>query len=218
MQLLQLQQPATPDVERLIRLRMSDFLASSMLPRLQPMLQLQGPCKIAVTQPAPDLPLAEFERGELDLLLASRVALPPGLLTRTLYQERFVVLLNRCHTALKNWGLQAYLDADHMLISPRGGSFVGAVDEALTDLGHRRRVTLSVAVASAIPQVLRDTPLMSAVPETFAKQVAFAWELEIRELPFSVASYSVQMIWHASTSKSRQHQALRAAVVACTRG
>lgn len=216
-QLMQLQQTTTPDVERLIRLRMPDFLAASILPRLQPMLQHQGPCRIAVTQPVPDLPLAEFERGELDLLIASRVPLPPGLLTRTLYQERFVVLLSRRHAALKNWGLPAYLEAQHVLISPRGGSFTGAIDEALATLGHRRRVVLSMAAASSIPQVLRDAALMAAVPETFAKQIAPAWELEIRELPFAVASYSVQMIWHASTSKSRQHQALRSAVIACTK-
>lgn len=216
-QLLQVQQAHTPAIERLVRLRMPDFLAASLLPRLQPLLQLQGPCNIAVTQPVPDLPLAEFERGELDVLIASRVPLPPGLLTRTLYQERFVCLLNRRHTALKDWGLQTYLDAGHVLISPRGGSFVGAVDEALHKLGERRKVCLSMAAASSIPQVLSDTPLIAAVPETFARQVAPAWGLEIREIPFSVSGYAVQMIWHASTSKSRLHQALRSAIVECTK-
>lgn len=216
-QLMQLQQRATPDVERLIRLRMPDFLVASILPRLHPALQQQGPCRIAVMQPVTDLPLTELERGELDLLIASRVPLPPGLLTRTLYQERFVVLLSRRHAALKNWGLPAYLDAQHALISPRGGSFTGAIDEALSALGHRRRVTLSMATASSLLQVLRDAALMAAVPETFAKQVATAWDLEIRELPFAVARYPVQMIWHPSTSKSNHHQALRAAVVACTK-
>jgi len=216
-QLLQVQHTSTPEVERLVRLRMPDFLASSILPKLQPLLQRHGPCRISVTQPVPDLPLAEFERGELDLLFASRVPLPPGLLTRTLYQERFVVLLARKHLALRSWGLKAYLDADHLLISPRGGSFYGAVDEALGKLGHKRRVVLSAATASSIPPILRDTTIIAAVPETFARQVASPWELEIRELPFPVASYAVQMIWHASTSKSKTHQALRSATIACTK-
>jgi len=216
-QLLQVQQANTPEVERLIRMRMPDFLAASLLPSLQPLLQLHGPCKIAVTQPVPDLPLAEFERGELDVLIASRVPLPPGLLTRTLYQERFVCLLNNRHPALREWEMTAYLEAGHVLISPRGGSFVGAVDEALSKLGHRRKVRLSMAAASSIPSVLRDTPLIAAVPETFARQVAPAWDLEVRELPFTVPGYAVQMIWHASTSKSKLHQSLRAAIVTCTR-
>lgn len=215
--LMQVQQAATPEVERLVRLRMPDFLAASLLPRLQPKLQLQGPCNIAVTQPAPELPLAEFERGELDVLIASRVPLPPGLLTRTLYQERFVCLLSQRHAALKAWGTAAYLDAEHVLISPRGGSFVGAVDEAMHKQGLRRTVRLSMAAASSIPLVLRDTGLIAAVPETFAKQVAPAWDLTIRELPFAVPGYAVQMIWHSSTSKSRQHQALRSAIVECTK-
>jgi DNA-binding transcriptional LysR family regulator len=216
-QLLQVQQAQNPEVERLIRMRMPDFLAASLLPRLQPLLQLHGPCKIAVTQPVPDLPLAEFERGELDVLIASRVPLPPGLLTRTLYQERFVCLLNNRHPALREWGMTGYLEAEHVLISPRGGSFVGAVDEALSKLGHRRNVRLSMAAASSIPSVLRDTPMIAAVPETFARQVAPAWDLEIRELPFVVPGYAVQMIWHASTSKSKLHQSLRAAIVTCTK-
>lgn len=215
-QLMQLQQTSTPQVERLVRLRMPDFLAASVVPALQPRLQMHGPCRIAVTQPAPELPLAEFERGELDLLLASRVPLPPGLLTRTLYQERFVVLLNQRHAALKQWDMETYLAAEHVLVSPRGGSFTGAVDEALAKTGQRRHVVLSMAAASSIPQVLRDTGLMAAVPQTFAQAVAPAWGLAIRELPFAVPGYAVQMIWHASTSKSRPHIDLRSAVVACT--
>jgi len=216
-QLMEVQQAHTPGVERLVRMRMPDFLAASLLPRLQPLLQFHGPCNIAVTQPAPELPLAEFERGELDVLIASRVPLPPGLITRTLYHERFVCLLNRRHVALKDWGMSTYLEAGHVLISPRGGSFVGAVDEALQKLGKHRTVRLSMAAASSIPAVLRDTPLIAAVPETFARQVAPAWDLEIREIPFAVPSYAVQMIWHASTSKSRLHQSLRAGIIECTK-
>ena len=211
------QHAATPKVERLVRLRMPDFVAALLLPRLQPKLQMQGPCSIAVTQPVPELPLAEFERGELDVLIASRVPLPPGLLTRTLYQERFVCLLGQRHAALKTWGMAAYLNAEHVLVSPRGGSFFGAVDEVMQKQGLRRTVRLSVAAASSIPQVLQDTSLIAAVPETFAKQVAPAWGLAIRELPVSVPGYAVQMIWHASTSKSRQHQSLRHAIVECAR-
>lgn len=215
-QLLQVQQAATPQVERVVRLRMPDFLAASIVPQLQPLLQLQGPCNIAVTQPVPDLPLAEFEPGELDVLIASRVPLPPGLLTRTLYQERFVCLLQQRHRALRKWGLSAYLEAEHLLISPRGGSFVGAVDEALSAMGQRRHVRLSMAAASSIAPVLRDTPLIAAVPQSFARQVAPVWGLEIRELPFAVPGYAVQMIWHASTTKSRFHQVLRSSIVRST--
>lgn len=216
-QLMGLQQHSTPGIERLIRLRMPDFLATSIVPRLQPMLRAQGPCRLAVTQPMPDLPIAEFERGELDLLLASRVQLPPGLLTRTLYRERFVALLNNRHPLRRKWSLETYLASDHLLISPRGGSFTGAVDEALAIAGYKRHVTLSMAVASTVPAVLRDTLLIAAVPETFARQVADVWGLEVKELPFDVPSYSVQMIWHASTKGSRPHQLLRAAIIACTR-
>lgn len=216
-QLLQVQQAATPEVERRAHLRMPDFLAASILPRLQPLLQMRGPCSVAVTQPGPDLPLAEFERGELDLMLASRVPLPPGLLTRTLYQERFVCLLGPRHVALRDWGLTAYLNAEHLLISPRGGSFSGAVDETLARTGLHRRVLLSVSAACSIPQVLRDTALIATVPATFARHVAPPWGMEVRELPLAVPGYAVQMIWHANTSKSRPHQSLRAAIVECTR-
>lgn len=216
-QLLQVQQAAAPQVERKAHLRMPDFLAAPLLARLQPLLQMHGPCNLAVTLPGPDLPLAEFERGELDLMLASRVQLPPGLLTRTLYQERFVCLLGPRHRALRNWGIAAYLDAEHLLISPRGGSFSGAVDESLARSSQSRRVRLSVSAASSVPQVLHDTALIATVPETFAKHLQGPWALEVRELPFAVPGYAVQMIWHANTSKSRPHQALRAALVECTR-
>jgi DNA-binding transcriptional LysR family regulator len=109
------------------------------------------------------------------------------------------------------------LSDEHLLISPRGGSFSGAVDETLARSVQSRKVRLSVSAASSVPQVLLDTGLIASVPETFARHLASRWGLEVRELPFAVPGYAVQMIWHANPSKSRSHQALRAAMVECTR-
>jgi DNA-binding transcriptional LysR family regulator len=195
------------DTERLWRIRMPDFVSATLVPGLQSRL---GPdARLVVLPPTPELPLAEFERGELDLMVASRIPLPPGWMTRTLYREDWLVLARPDHPALKQWGLEAYLKADHALVSPRGGATAGAVDEALERLGLQRRVVLSVAGISALPPALQDRMMLATVPRRWATQVAQRWSLKASEVPFHLPGYTVQMIWPGSIQRSAQHRWLR---------
>lgn len=202
---------------RTVRLRMPDFLAATVVPLLEPRLRRAGTTLLVVLPPTPELPVAEFRRGEIDLMLASRIPLPPTWMKRTLYRERFVVLLSPRHRSLARWDLPSYLKADHLLLSPRGGAVTGAIDEALAGLGHQRRVVVSVSGASAIPALLRDARLVCTVPSRYAALVAPVWGLSIRELPFAVPEYDVQMIWPQSLQRSAPHRLLREQVAATLR-
>lgn len=199
---------------RTFRVRMPDFLAATAVPRLEPRLRRAGTTTLVVMPPGPELPLAEFRRGEVDLMLASRIPLPPEWMTRTLYQERFVALLSPRHGSFVRWSLDSYLAAEHLLLSPRGGAVTGAIDEVLAGLGHRRRVVVSVSGASAIPALLRDARLISTVPARYAELVAPVWGLSICELPFVAPRYGVQMIWPRSLQRSAPHRWLRDQVAA----
>ena len=198
--------------KRLWRLRMPDFVAATLVPDLQSRL---GPdAQLVVLPPSTELPLQEFERGELDLMIGSRLPLPPSWLTRALYREGWLVLARPDHPALKRWDLQAYAAADHALVSPRGGATVGAVDEALDRLRLQRRVVLSLAGIAALPPALLERPLLATVPRRWALQVAGLWSLQALEPPFALPGYSVQMIWSASIQHSAPHRWLRSQVIA----
>lgn len=189
------------------RIRMPDFVAATLVSPLQARL---GPrAQLVVLPPTPDLPRAEFERGELDLMIASRIPLPPDWTTRTLYREDWLVLARPDHPALRKWSLDTYLKADHALVSPRGGATTGAVDEALERLRLQRRVVLSVAGISALPPALLDRMLLATVPRRWALQVASRWSLKACEVPFDLPGYAVQMIWPSSIHGSAQHRWLR---------
>ncbi len=198
--------------DRLWRIRMPDFVAATLVPTLQTRLGLDA--RLAVLPPTPELPLSEFERGELDLMVASRIPLPTGWMTRTLYREDWVVLARPDHPALSQWSLQAYAAADHALVSPRGGATAGAVDEALAQLRLQRRVVLSVAGASALPPALLERMLLATVPRRWGLQVAERWPLRVSEPPLALPDYPVQMIWPASIQRSAQHRRLRSQLVA----
>jgi hypothetical protein len=119
--------------DRLWRVRMPDFVAATLVPTLQTRLGLDA--RLAVLPPTPELPLSEFERGELDLMVASRIPLPKGWMTRTLYREDWVVLARPDHPALRQWSLQAYAAADHALVSPRGAECGGRLVSAPSTAG-----------------------------------------------------------------------------------
>lgn len=202
------------DSARIFRVRMPDFLAATVVPCIEPRLHRAGTTTLVVLPPGPELPLAEFKRGEVDLMLASRIQLPPEWMTRTLYQERFVALLSPRHESFARWSLDSYLAAEHLLLSPRGGAVTGAIDEVLARLGHRRRVVVSVSGASAIPALLRDARLIATVPARYAELVAPVWGLSTCELPFVAQRYGVQMIWPRSLQRSAPHRWLRDQVAA----
>jgi DNA-binding transcriptional LysR family regulator len=209
LQLSEVQSPHPGPAVRTIRLRMPDFVAATAMPLIEPRLRHAGPVTLTVTSPTQELPVAEFERGELDLMLASRIPLPPGWMTRTLYRERFVVLLSPRHKSLARWGLESYLQSEHLLLSPRGGAVAGAIDEVLAKLGRQRYVAVKMSSASAMPALLRDARLVAAVPARYAELVAKPWGLAIKELPFVVPAYGVLMIWHRSLQQSAPHRWLR---------
>jgi DNA-binding transcriptional LysR family regulator len=198
--------------ERLWRVRMPDFVAATLVPPLLSRLGADG--RLVVLPPTAELPVDEFERGELDLMIASRLPLPPSWMTRALYREDWLVLARPDHPVLKRWDLAAYVGADHALLSPRGGATVGAVDEALERLRLSRRVVLSVAGISALPSALLERHLLATVPRRWGLQVAGRWGLQALNPPFELPGYGVQMIWPSSVQRSAPHRWLRSQVIA----
>jgi DNA-binding transcriptional LysR family regulator len=127
-------------------------------------------------------------------------------------------LARRGHAALRSGlSLDAYLAADHALVSPRGlpGSLVG---EELTRRGVERRVVLEVPSFLAGALVVAGSDLLLTIPERLADCAARTFDLEKASLPFDTPPVEFLQLWHARHQDDAAHVWLRAQIAAAAGG
>jgi DNA-binding transcriptional LysR family regulator len=151
--------------------------------------------------------------GELDLVLGTRQSLPPAAKARILYEESFLCLLRRDHPYSKRpLDLDAFCQQEHILVSPSGGGFSGAVDEALAQMGRARRVVASLNSFLLAPSLVARTDMICTVPARLAHATGEAVTLVAP--PCEVGAFSVQMAWHPRADNDPAQKWLRQQVIA----
>lgn len=127
----------------------------------------------------------DLEAGRLDFAIGGHIAVPPGLVSTTLFDERFVGIADRAgRFARSRVDLESWLAAPHALFAP--GAFAepsGVVDEALARLGRSRRVALTVPHVSALPACLAGTDLVATIAERIAVRLAESAGVAVFALP-----------------------------------
>jgi DNA-binding transcriptional LysR family regulator len=103
---------------------------------------------------------------------------------------------------------------EHVIVSPEGGGFVGATDEALAKVGLSRRVVLSVPHFLYLESVLASTDLVAMLP---ARLVRDNDRLQIVDAPVEVPGFEMSMLWHERVHRDPAHQWLRESIVAAVR-
>jgi DNA-binding transcriptional LysR family regulator len=156
-----------------------------------------------------------MERGEVDLAISNLARTPPGLRSRRLLNDRFVVIGRRDHPRLRRTlSLAAFCALEHVLVSPRGGSFTGATDEALAGRGLARRVRLSVQGFLQVPEVVAGSDLIAVYPERLAQHFVQqqVQRLKIVPAPLPIPGFTMASAWHERVHNAPAHQWLRDAL------
>jgi DNA-binding transcriptional LysR family regulator len=144
-----------------------------------------------------DLPQleAQMARGDVDLALMTPEVAPPGLRTRHLFDERYVLIGRRDHPRLRRKITVAqFAQLEHVIVSLRGADFVTPVDDALAALGHKRHVVLSAASFLFVPEIVAGSDFVALVPELLVRDRGD--RLQLVEPPFPVDGFAVGMVWH----------------------
>jgi DNA-binding transcriptional LysR family regulator len=138
---------------------------------------------------------AQMARGDVDLALMTPQAAPPGLRTRHLFDERYVLIGRRKHPRLRDGITVAeFAKLEQVIVSLDGGGFVTPVDSALAALGHRRNTVLSAASFLFVPEIVSHSDFVALVPKRLVRD--HANKLKVMDCPFPVEGFAVAMVWH----------------------
>jgi DNA-binding transcriptional LysR family regulator len=156
------------------------------------------------------------EAGALDLAIGVFPDPPERCILTRLMTERFVGVARQGHAALaRPLEAASFAAFSHALFTTQADAR-GAVDEALAALGLQRRVTLTLPYLMALPEALKASDLVAAVPARAAAR--FGPGLGTFDLPVDLPSWSLQMLWSPFSRRDSAQTWLRAQVTdVCTR-
>jgi DNA-binding transcriptional LysR family regulator len=179
-----------------VRIAASDYVQSALLLDFILALRTEAPGLRVALRAADSARLADqMTQGEVDLAVLTPEAIADTLRSRPLFEERYVFIARRGHPALRR-KLDARLlcELDHVMVSPRGGSFTTAVDEVLEGMGLQRRVVLSASTFHSVLDLVERSDLVALAPARLAETRSA--RLRVLAPPLAVPGFAIHMGWH----------------------
>ncbi|MGW2741242.1 LysR substrate-binding domain-containing protein [Streptomyces sp. NPDC001450] len=189
--------PAT--ARRAFTVGMSDDVEATLLPRLLAATTGLPGIRIAVRQANRNTVAGLLDRGEIDLGVAAAPAHSTDHRSRALFTSGYSCLFNpRLLPLTLPLDLDTYLAHPHLLISYDGRR--GIVDDLLEARGLSRRVPASTTHFAGAALHLTAVPVLATLPTHAAAVYAEALGLTLTLPPLPMPEYTVNAIWHGTTT------------------
>ncbi|RNF85103.1 LysR family transcriptional regulator [Montanilutibacter psychrotolerans] len=182
--------------ELIVAIACTDYMQAALVKPLMVELRQRAPgVRVALRNLDASQVEAQMLRGDVDLAFMTPQTAPPGLRSRHLLDDRYVLIGRRHHPQLREGiSVEALAGLEHVIVSPRGGGFVTPVDSALAALGHRRNVVLSAASFLFVPEIVAQSDFVALVPERLVLDRTD--RLTLVDCPFPVEGLTIAMVWH----------------------
>ena len=174
----------------------SDYVQAALLLDFTLALRRDAPGLRIALRPADSTRLeAQMEKGDVDLAVLTPEGIAESLRSRPLFEERYVCIARRGHPALRRpLDTRRFCELEHVMVSPRGGSFTTPVDEVLDAQGLRRRVVVSASTFHSVLDLVERSDLVALVPARMVE----GRNVRVRVLapPLPVPGFAIHMAWH----------------------
>ncbi len=229
--LLQLEEALQPEhhfeavnSNRVFRLMVSDYAASSLLPKLlHEMDKLAPHVSLDVMTPS-DVSFHDVENGKIDLAINRFEELPQSFHQKTLWRDEFTVLMRADNPLAKQFDLNAYLSGQHIWVSktgygvgvgldPKDVQQLGWVDEALDKLGKKRNIRVFTRNYQIAMLLASEQNLLATLPVRAAHSYQNDPNFSLLAPPFAIPAIELKMIWSPLLHHDASHQWLRKLIV-----
>lgn len=201
--------------QRTFTLAMVDAFTITVLPEVLGIVRREAPGVDLDVRPSSRVGYTDqaLERGEMDLALVAALPDVPGIRSRHLAPDGFACAVRKDHPEVGDvLDLETYCRLPHALMSPRGEG-LGIVDQALAELGRRRRVHLRIRYFLAAPLVVATSDLIVTGSRRLLTRLAKHAPLRILEPPLELPSFRTHVIWHDRVQDDPGHRWLRNVLV-----
>ena len=190
------------------RLAMSDHASMIVLPSLLATVRKAAThVKLEVSASRADT-FEDVAAGRINTYLCAEEA-PPSLESETLFSLDFVCLIGAAPQAgARRLTLKQYLEFQHVLVEIREGQ-QALVDRALSQLGAKRNVALTLPFFVPAIFAIAQTDLILTVPRRLAKITAVMAGVRVVEAPREIKSFPYFMAWHPRLTNEPAHEWFR---------
>jgi DNA-binding transcriptional LysR family regulator len=191
--------------EEIFRVAMSDHASMIVLPALLASVRTAAThVKLEVSATKAET-YDDVAAGRIDTFLCAEEA-PPSLESDTLFSLDFVCLVGAARrVSARRLTLKQYLEFEHVLIEIKDGQ-QPLVDRALSQLGAKRRVAITLPFFVPAIFAIAQTDLILTVPRKLAKMTASMAGVRVVEAPREIKSFPYFMAWHPRLTNEPAHR------------
>jgi len=206
--------------DRVFRISVSDYSESTLLPHLMRRMRSEAPnITLDILTPS-DVSYQDVERGNVDLVINRFDALPQSFHQRTIWKDNFSCLVSHHNPILHHFSLETYLEASHVWVSktgmgigvgvePGASEHLGWVDDALAQLGKKRKIRVFTRHYHSAMQLAELRDLVVTLPTKAANLLKDSRTVIILPPPFDIPEIELKMAWSPLLQQNPAHQWLR---------
>lgn len=217
------------EASRVFRIMASDYAESTLLPAVLARLQEEAPGVVLDVMTPSDVSYLNVEQGKVDMVINRFDSMPQSFHQTTVWQDSFCCLMSRENPIARRFDLEAYLGAPHVWVSktgmgvgvgvdPSAVQSLGWVDEALSRLGRKRRITVFTRHYQVAVLLAEQKHLVVTVPSKLARTLRSDSQVIVRAPPFDIPPFELKMAWSALLQRNPGHQWLRRLILEVARG
>lgn len=192
------------------RVAAPDYFDQMLLPGLIRRLELEAPHVDLRLRSVPrEEGIDMIDAGELDFMLHYEDDAPKRIGMQAAFSECVVFTARKGHPKISGPpDLETYISLNHVNFSQRGepGS---AVDEALAELGHKRRVALTTEHMGTVSDMVLNTDMVGSMPSRIAARLARNVELDVFPMPFELGEVGIMLHWNRRFERDGAHLWMR---------
>jgi DNA-binding transcriptional LysR family regulator len=216
---------AAVESQRVFRIMASDYAESCLMPRVLRRIREQAPLVTLDVLTPSDVSFEDVEQGRVDMAINRFDKIPQSFHQKTLWIEYFACLMNADNRILlEPFTLDSYLDASHIWVSktgfgvgvgvnPKDVQRLGWVDEALSRMGRRRRISVFTRHYQVAMLLAEQHDLIATLPSRAAWLQKHNSGLVVKVPPFDIPPFELKMAWSPLLQHNSDHQWLRRLIV-----
>lgn len=205
---------------KIFRIMCSDYAEATLLPNIVTRMRTLAPSIILDCLTPSDVSYKDMELGKVDMAINRFNEMPSSFHQNIIWEDNFSCLVNADNDIVNNWNLESYLEAQHIWVSktgmgvgfgvnPEKSGGLGWIDQALLEIGRKRRITLFTRHYSMPALIASNNDLVATLPTRVAEMQAENSKLVLKKPPFEIPDFELKMAWSPVLQSNAAHRWLR---------